>query len=287
MSKNAHIVQFTHPGIEHTPDKINSNHISWNTTKEHKRKFLLSLGSYVENNELKKGNLVFWGEWEPPSDAQKLTQLDKYYPKWLYKPYLPNSNPPPHASNTDPCVFGDYFRYFFCKQFKQKPTKKPTKLANLDKGSLILFGSTINQNKSDAFFQLDTVFVVSDFIEYNLSDPCALTDQGDYYNYNFKLALNLFKKEPLKLRLYIGASYSSPYEGMYSFSPAKIWNHENHGFPRIALKDMHYITNNLNAAPRITEIKLEDVKDFWKEIVNLTREAGCVEGVKFKYSLKI
>jgi hypothetical protein len=119
------IVQFTHPGPEHKPDLKNGNHKSWNTGN-HKRKFLLSKGSYVDNNKLKDGNLTFWGEWEPPSYVTEFEyQENKFFPGWLHKPYLPNILPNSNGyqasfQNTDPCVFGDSFKYFVCKQFKPK-----------------------------------------------------------------------------------------------------------------------------------------------------------------------
>lgn len=53
------IVQFTHPGSEHKPDSKNGNRKVWNTGN-HKRKFLLSKGSYIDDNKLKVGDLIFW-----------------------------------------------------------------------------------------------------------------------------------------------------------------------------------------------------------------------------------
>ena len=44
-------------------------------------------------------------------------------------------------------------------------------MTKIDKGSIILFGSTAGKIRDDAFFQLDTVFVVADWIEY---DPANL-----------------------------------------------------------------------------------------------------------------
>ena len=288
MESKLKIVQFSHPGKEHGHDKTNPNHKSWNDD-EHKRKFLLSEGCYVDkNNQMQKGNIVFWGEWEPDSDVQPLNQLKPYYPKWLHTPYLPEILPPSTGyqkiyQNTDPCVFGDYFKYFVCKQYRQK-TMKSTALATLDKGSLILFGSTAN----NAFFQLDTVFVVSDFIEYNPNDSNALSEYklGVYRDFVFKMAFPKPIGCDLTLRLYKGATFDNPFEGMYSFSPAQIWNNQTLGFPRVpltkeSLKNTKYITNNLNAAPKCSTSSISEIKDLWTEIRNLSRKNGCVEGVKF------
>jgi hypothetical protein len=283
------IVQFTHPGGEHKPDKKNGNHKSWNTGA-HRRKFMICQGKYVDNNKLSNGKLMFWGEWEPPSRVERLdNQPDSFFPEWLHTPYLPQSLPNSDGyqksfQNTDPFVFGDCFKYFVCKQFKQK-NRKATKLAKLEKGSVILFGATHGKTKENAFFQLDTVFVVSDYIEYDISDPNALDIEriGNYRNVVYKMAFPKPLNYSLKLRLYFGATYEKPFEGMYSFAPSKVWENNNQGFPRVQLKDTDHLTNNLNTAPRITEPSIETVKAFWQKIKAFSKEQGCVEGVKFKY----
>ena len=281
------IVQFTHPGAEHGPDKGKKTHKSWNTGK-HKRKFLNAYGKYVQGDTLKEGNLLFWGEWEPPSEIIKLdNQGNKLMPKWLHKPYLPATLPKSTGyqqsyQNTDPLVFGEHFRYFVCKQFKPKSGKE-TALAKLERGSIILFGSTKNANTKDAFFQLDTVFVVSDYIEYDPSDENALSNYNidGYRDFVFKMAFPEPFKHSLKLRLYIGATYDNPVSGMYSFAPARLYENNKHGFPRVKLKDLKYLTNNLNAGPKITDVEEKDVIEFWKKIRNISRDEGCVEGVQF------
>mgnify|MGYP001611898366 CR=1 FL=1 len=90
----------------------------------------------------------------------------------------------------------------------------------------------------------------------------------------------------IKLRLYNGASFKKPIEGIYSYSPCQLWKNQNEGFPRIPLKDMEYISNNLNAAPKITEVSIKEIIQFWKRIKDITNKMGCVEGVSFKYSKK-
>ena len=179
------IVQFTHPGEEHKPDKKNEEHKSWNASK-HKRKFMLTEGEYIEGGKKKRDKLMFWGEWEPPSKVRKLKMNgDSLLPQWLHCPYLPNVMPIQKGSggcsgdtlnqeqsyyqNTDPCVFGKNFIYFNCKQHMKKQKSEDrvsTGLATLEKGSVILFGSTKKKGEDSPFFQLDTVFVVDRFIGY-------------------------------------------------------------------------------------------------------------------------
>jgi len=134
----------------------NKNHKSWNTGS-HRRKFMLANGKYVENEELKDGNLMFWGEWESPSQVRQLNQQsNKLLPKWLHSPYIPKELPVSMGyqesfQNTDPYIFGESFKYFICKQFKPK-SKRETQLASLEKGSIILFGSTKGRARNEAFF---------------------------------------------------------------------------------------------------------------------------------------
>ena len=283
------IVQFTHPGGEHKPDKKNGNHKSWNTGT-HKRKFMICQGNYVDNNKLLNGKLMFWGEWEPPSRVERIdNQPNSLFPEWLHTPYLPQSLPNSDGyqksfQNTDPFVFGDCFKYFVCKQFKPK-NRKPTKLAKLEKGSIILFGSTHGKTKENAFFQLDTVFVVSNYIEYDISDPNALDIEGigNYRKVVYKMAFPTPLKHFPKLRLYFGATFENQFEGMYSFVPSRVRGNNNQGFPRVQLRDIEPLTNNLNAAPKITELPFETVKAFWQKIRRISMEQGCVEGVMFNY----
>jgi len=284
------IVQFTHPGDEHSHDKNNINFKSWNIGK-HKRKFLKATGEYVENNNLETAELLFWGEWEPPSIVSMFKKKPtKFHPKWMHIPVLPIEIPNPISAgksyqNTDPCVFDGEFKYFVCKQFRNK-TQKPTKLSKLEKGSLVLFGSTGNQNKENAFFQLDTVFVISHYIEYDSSDSDPITEPSlkKYIDLSLKMAFPNPTKNSIKMRLYFGATYQNRVNEMYSFSPSKLYNGLNSGFPRLALKDLNYLTNNLNAAPKVTECSNEVIKSFWNEIVKISRSNGFVEGVSFNFN---
>lgn len=280
------IIQFTHPGAEHRPDRGASNWKSWNIGN-HKRKFLVTKGKCVENGSLRSGELAFWGEWEPPSMVERVLEAESpYHPKWIHRPYLPEVIPDPIQDgvtyqNTDPFVFGDAFRYFVCKQFRINQ-KIVTALSRLEKGALILFGSTVHQNTPDAFFQLDTVFVVSDYVPYDADDPDALSDQGLYRDIAYKMAFPTRTGFPLHLRMYRGATYEGPVNGMYSFTPCRRWEGQPDSvFPRLPLNDEKYITNNLNSGPKISEASEEEVLSMWKKIRGLSREAGCAEGVHF------
>jgi hypothetical protein len=151
-------VQFPHPGREHNPGGVLRHPCN---TGEHRRKFLRSDGSYVDRDgSTYAAPLVFWGEWKPPSYQVKHWPAAGSLPRYLHDPvweHPKNSGP---RQNTDPWVFGDCFRYSNCKQHSQ------TALRKLARGSLILFGSTLDGN-----FVADTVFVVRDSRPFRTAEP--------------------------------------------------------------------------------------------------------------------
>jgi hypothetical protein len=310
------IVQFTHPGAEHGPDSQAKSHKPWNYGA-HRRKFIRATGDYVDaQNRLIQGeSLLFWGEWEPPSDVERLAKRpDKFYPRWLHHPYLPAVIPTGAASacspagnicdpkcaeagpqNTDPFVFEGAFKYFVCKQARVNFTKT-TGMATLEAGSVILFGSTSGRERKDAFFQLDTVFVIKDWIEYDPSDLKSVRSHPEVSPLYDQLALSkAFPKAvgtSIKLRLYRGATLSDPVNGMYSFSPARVCTAPPVGFQRVKLKatdfktklkGSEFLTNNLQSAPKYTKGSADEIKSAWLEIREASRTQGCVEGVRFSF----
>lgn len=89
MNQKNHLlfVQFLHPGGECCSEKGNK-FIEWNN-KEHCRKFIKNYGRYLENNQTKEGDLVFWGEWEAQAKIIKNfeNKQDKSLPKHLCEPF--------------------------------------------------------------------------------------------------------------------------------------------------------------------------------------------------------
>ena len=220
MNNQTLFLQFLHPGAEHDPTPKNSNSISWNT-KNHKRKFIKDPGQYLENNICKDSDLVFWGEWKPQSNVlQNLTQIDNTYPKYLYQPYYSILSNEQGLQNTDPFVFGDQFHYVCCQQIRKS-------LRFLDRGSVILFGSCINKQ-----FVLDTVFVVDSYHDIkSLSQVKKLvspTYQDVTISRIFNNICNIKSQnsctqtissctQTISNRLYFGATYDKPVNGMFFF----------------------------------------------------------------------
>lgn len=308
------IVQFIHPGGEHGPDEKGSTLKSWNY-KEHKRKFLKSKGLYVNNGILshEEEDLVFWGEWEPPSFVIKLNYSgNKLNPKWLHTRNVPEHIPECGGlQNTDPYIFNGPFRYFLCHQIRTS-TMRPTKLAKpmLEKGSLILFGSNCKENGKN-FFQIDTVIVVEKgdkYIAGNDNRNLFLINEKDkYYDISYLRAFPNKLCYSLELCLYRGVIYGDKEKsnGIYSFVPSKIYNVTGNGFPRVKIKSDYFIaefqeykndmeqifgenenffTDKLPQMFKITkDVNIKIIKEVWEKIVDISRSKPyeCVEGVEF------
>ncbi|HEY0654452.1 MAG TPA: hypothetical protein VGD65_15030 [Chryseosolibacter sp.] len=283
------IVQFLHSGREHRPENPPSNNYKdWNKG-DHLRKFLRAEGEYVLNNSLKKAELCFWGEWEPQSHVSPLLQNgNKFFPKWLHTRDLIHPIPnKPKLQNTDPFVFDHEFKYFVCHQVKKKRKSArvvPTALAKLDVGSLILFGSKATDN-GNAVFLLDTVFVVSDFIEYN-PRVSPLTTQHisqAYYDYVYGKLFSPAGPD-VDLRLYMGATFGSKVDGMYSFVPSQVFDPDRKaGFARVPFNNSSpYISPEMTQGFKVTRnLTPNQVTSFWNTVVSHSRKVGCVEGVHF------
>lgn len=312
ITKKICFVQFTHPGSEHGIDRGSANYKSWNYG-EHKRKFLKATGSLFDKGKIESDqDLMFWGEWEPQSQVTRITNphWSKDYPKYMHVPQLDLSAPKFNTlgqprQNTDPFVFADRFYYRCCKQ------QKFSSLKNLEKGSIILFGSTINANKTSAYFAVDTVFVVGDYREY---DSSAYKEQLEGFisaDYDEIVGIGLDRSDKNSekacgeveasvssfsagagYRCYSGATPNDKVGNMYSFVPCKRYENGTIGFERLKVSESDFssikawrniLTNNLNAAPKITELSIADNFKAWTILRDLTKAQGLLEGVSFKY----
>jgi len=287
------IVQFLHPGPEHRPNNPPlNNHINWNIGN-HRRKFLKSRGYYVSNGNLEPVpvDLVFWGEWEPPSCVQELNQNNNpLNPRWLHTPYVPIPIPNHHGlQNTDPHVFENEFKYLLCQQYRPGNLNL-TQLSHLEAGSLILFGSKKTSNNQDLFL-LDTVFVIAEATQYNpFNDPLLPPLISDnYFNIVYSKA---YANDPpnLNLNLYQGATFHNQFKGMYSFVPAQIYtNGQNHGFPRVSMHNLplpysNYINVSKTQGFKITNgLNINHIINFWNYVLCLSQQHHCVEAVQLNH----
>lgn len=287
------IIQFLHTAVEAEPVSVNDSIIPWNNHDSHRRKFLLSQGKYVANNEIEsESKLVFWGEWEAQSDVVRISKSNNIPPRYLNTPFI-NPSVSNRTHNTDPNVFGTRFKYIICKQ-----TFFHNLLTNLESKSIILFGSCINGN-----FCLDTVFVVSEIQNnYNLKtierlfprekrgqyyhasvnpiyddtnynqdineeDSCRISDQNDYTYYE---SVDFTDKEK--------------YNGIFSFVPCKQFDSEkqsNYIF-RQPILNLDFIKGKQTQGINSKDCTESEIEDYWKEIARQVEECGLEKGTFFK-----
>lgn len=310
------IIQFLHSEKEHKPDRAsNYTHIDWNYGA-HFRKFIQANGKYIKDYKLNTEQItakqMLWCEWEPQSYAKKINKLSRDYPQYLYEPYFDLSAPLSklirkrngdeyfvNRQNTDPFIFGDNFKYFVCRQGR---TTGYSRLTNLQPGDVILYGSHrrewINEEKTQKrmWFILDTVFVVSDIPAQIIYTPQNFVHNikgnvsDEYYNISF---ISAFSSElhsqiatPVSngFKLYYGATYSKPYNGMFSFVPSlPIEEDTTAGFERPKIAIPNVINGGLNTNFRISAEDNEiRTKLYWEETAKQVLNQGLFLGINFE-----
>ncbi len=276
-----YVIQFIHPGSEHEPDSETGR--SWNTGT-HRRKFMTKTARYLTALDAKpvEGNVVFWGEWEPPSLLLKTYESPiEDFPRFLFQPvrepFREQKKQP--LMNTDPFIYGDKFFYAICKQNNRHG---PTSLQRLGKGSVILFGS----GKHRSQFVLDTVFVIADYSDYNIDNYReVLKDKvpPEYFEVSLDpISYEMKVRGPAKtFRLYIGATYDHPFEGMFSFFPCRPGGEKDaQGFARPAIRRKGIITDNLTQGERFNpQPDVKAVRDLWLDVAGQVLAQGLSLGV--------
>lgn len=301
------VVVLYHSGCEYTVDvsMLPDGVMPWNKGA-HCRKFMEAEGEYVceDVNVPKTAKLRFWGEWEPQSRVSKLQGKS---PKFMHVPFvsyplpaLPGRshaascgatdtcggegcNPAGNLAATDPFVFGDSFYYTICQQMKKDGTPLPV-MQGLEDGSLILFGSRFQGD-----FVLDTLFVVREGISYqteNIEQALSCHVSPDYPRL-------MQLSRGLTLKCYIGANYSNPMDGMYSFAPCRVSDGGQVGFGRPVISEEifnscgleHHIMSDgqQNQGRKVSKATPEQARKIWECIRKSIRTQGYLEGVRFRY----
>jgi hypothetical protein len=259
-SGDVRLVQFPHPGREHPLPS--GGRAPWRHGKAlHRRTFLVSPGTYrlqPDGDDL-QGDVAFWGEWEGAVDV--VTELDPVArgPRWLGRPD-PSAEPPSFddapPQNTDPYVWGDAFRYTFCRQ----PTNG--KLRRLGRGSLILFGSGLGHG-----FVLDTVLVVAGWIDH--SHPGELEERTDDAYIRATIDPMYGWGTGRTHRLYVGATPSETVNGMYSFVPCQPGNGRDVGFERPVIELGGWIDKNLRQQAKMDARDEAGMRGAWEAVVDV------------------
>ncbi len=282
-------VQFLHPGGEHQPNE--DGLIAWNTGA-HRRKFLKTKGAVIDAERIVDEEIVFWGEWEPPSRLiRSIPSPLPHGPRNVFEPYLERPQAydgPALLQNTDPFVFGPHFHYTGCQQ---RTKRGPTRLRYLERGSLVLFGSCVERR----MFALDTVFVVGSWIDHDrLTFTDAILDHvhPTYVATTFSpwYRADMMAHDPSRVqtetslpsfRLYCGASPGEPVEGMYSFFPCQQYAQSPFGFERPIVSLPGVVNPQKTQGYKLTPLnRCIDVSGVWQAVVDQVLNQGCRLGVK-------
>jgi hypothetical protein len=222
-SPTGFFVQFPHPGGEHNPP---TDDMAWNTGP-HRRKFLIAPGRYLDSDDqIGAADLVFWGEWEPPSQVERRWPASRRLPRALHRPSW--GEPTRRVrQNTDPWVWGEPMIYSNCKQIGPRPHRRPSSMQRLTRGSVICFGSTIQGE-----FCLDTVFVVASAEPWTPGEATDLTVDEAFKTCTAGAIAARRSDAHLPLTLYRGATADNPVQGMFNFVPARRADRDDLRFPR-------------------------------------------------------
>lgn len=250
----AYFVQFPHPGCEHKP---RVRDMPWNVGNRHRRKFLTLRGRYTGAGDgLTEAQLVFWGEWEPPSGIEHRWPKTDLLPRVLHRPYWGIPNGSSFRQNTDPWVFGDAMVYSNCRQ------TNPNSMVRLTRGSVICFGST-----TAGEFCLDTVLVVDSAEPWIATNTADINADEAFVTCTAESVATSPRDRNLRFMLYRGATFDQPVDGMFSFVPARRADAKDPRFARPAI-DLPELINPASQGPRGSNrpIAIEEVREAWEAI---------------------
>jgi hypothetical protein len=278
MAATAYFVQFPHPGGENT---ARTDEVAWNTTDTpHRRKFLLAPGRYLDAADgIGEGELVFWGEWEPPSRIERRWPQQDRLPRTLHRPFWTRPAIAGSWHNTDPWVFGERMLYSNCRQLTG--AGRPSALQRLIPGSVICFGSTITGE-----FCVDTVFVVARCEPWTPAQAAAL-DVGEAFTMctaqttTSSCTTSGCGGAHLPLTLYRGATLDEPIHGTYSFVPARPTDSPDLRFsrPPIHLPGLINPTNRQSTWGSRRALPIASVQHAWAALRHQVLSAGLVLAV--------
>jgi hypothetical protein len=235
----------------------------------HKRKFLSS------------GGLHFWGEWEPESHIAETWPRDgNFMPRALHEPYWTSQE---YLLDTDPWVWGETFVWSDCRQLHGPGGLRDTPLRHLQRGDVVLFGSTTGSGWKyfPGSFVVDTVFVVGSAEPWT---PAGGADVNDAFT---ACVVDPLTREPARDRertLYRGATPDEPVDGMYSFVPAA----RTGRFERPALEHP-FINPSSWRVPygSATDRTSIEVRKAWRSVRQQVRAAGLQLGTSFDIPAKV
>lgn len=167
-------------------------------------------------------------------------------------------------------MFDGHFLYSNCQQYHYtEKGRKATLLQSLESGDVIIFGSRVHGE-----YVLDTVFVISKVIHFSRrNNRSTLAEHVPSWYYT--VSLDLLVGEHV---LYLGATESSPYEGMFSFFPCVQADSVTNGFQRPPVLKSFYAGQSRGYRYK----NLPSPSYAWSNLVNDVLAAGLALGVSAK-----
>ena len=255
---NVYIV--SHPQDEPSYNRkrpISRMSLGWNTSNRHKRKFIKRSGRYLNGSTVHNADIYFWGEYEACSEC---TVVSKNRPKAIHDVLIPArgvSPIPTSALNTDPYVFGNHFKHICCGIRKNG--------GEYHTGDVILFGKVFYDITLDRHCMfLDTVFVVKDAVQVNMS-----LNYTQYYKAGIEPTYGKYKI------FYRGVPYS-PDVKYFSFVPCKT-DYSQGQLPKIDLTSLSFTINKQFNSWRAKPINLTN--SVWNTIINEVLKSGWKLGI--------
>jgi hypothetical protein len=212
------------------------------------------------------GEVGFWCEWEAVSRYEDEAGFEAHRPVAPVRTQWPR----PIPQNTDPFVFGDCFLYTFCRQ-----TPRAKQLHMLGPGSVIVFGSVLHHR-----FVCDTVLVVEQAVSHTRSNWASVLEGLVPEEFVITTLEPMYAWRPPEDRrytLYVGATSTTPIDGMFSFVPCRAA--EAGRFKRPAVDDVPGLSpGNARAVSFNSSIAPNEVKDRWRQLAESVLAQGLALG---------
>jgi hypothetical protein len=239
-------------------------------TYQHYRKFIQNKGAYLTslNARPKEGELLFWNEWEGNSFFNELSNIDNdKLPNGIHRPFHSTVNR--GGQNTDPYIYGEFFKYAVCLQ-KGMLTRLPPL-------SLVLFGTAYTNT-----FYLDTVFVVGSSVAATEVFATGATAYSQVYKEATLDQLEEYGPNPSsEIKLYHGFTWWDRNK-YFSFVPCKVG--KNSGFERfrIDLNDTSFgLARNTQGYSYLPKCNLKP-QELWAKLAHKCFKDGFALGVQFQ-----
>ncbi len=261
----ATVVQFPHPNPEYRLAP-NETVISWNTRRQHYRRFMRCAGAYLDERGRKlETNISFWGEWEAQGTVVRRFAKKGDHPRQLVEPWWTPRGSYRGHQNTDPLVFGRTFIVSNCKQ------QAAPFLQRLAPGSVILFGSRLH-----GAFVLDTVFVSASASLFVPAERLAQNEDDPLLRHLVLEPLSAHgKTRSHTFALHRGRMHADGLAPPFSFVPC---TPGEEGFARPAIQIPGLINPANGRQP--SGARGVAVTEVWREVVDQVQAAGLALGVE-------